>query len=69
MKDSSAIMLIGMVMFAAGLVMFYSVETGQTEQIPRYVKNAGIFVGLAGIGAVMAGILLHLMSKSGPIRR
>lgn len=68
-KNSAATMIIGMIMFAAGLGMFYSIETGQFEPAHRLVKNTGIFVGLAGIGATMAGVLLTLFSRSEPAGR
>lgn len=68
-KNSAATMIIGMIMFAAGLGMFYSIETGQFEPEYRLVKNTGIFVGLAGIGATMAGVLLTLFSRSEPAGR
>lgn len=68
-KNSAATMIIGMIMFAAGLGMFYSIEMGQFEPEYRLVKNTGIFVGLAGIGATMAGVLLMLFSRSEPAGR
>lgn len=61
-------MLAGTAMFILGLIMFYSVEMGQTETSLRIIKNAGIFVGLIGVGAAMAGILLLLMNEREPIR-
>lgn len=67
-KITVLIISVGTVMFASGLVMFYSIEMGQIEPTLRLVKNAGIFVGLTGMGAVMAGILLLLMAKSGPVQ-
>ncbi len=55
-------------MFVSGLVVFYSIEMGQFEPVSRFIKNAGIFIGLTGIGAVMVGILLLLIDKSEPIK-
>ena len=66
-NGSSAIMLVGAAMFASGLVMFYSIDLGQTEPVLRFVKNAGIFIGLSGMGSVMAGILLSLINKDEPV--
>lgn len=58
----------GAAMFLIGLVMFDSIEIGQTEPTLRMIKNTGTFVGLAGMGVVMAGIMLALMGRRGPIR-
>ena len=51
-------------MFVAGLVMFYSIELGQTDSILRLIKNIGTFIGLAGMGVTLAGIFLNLISKN-----
>lgn len=51
-------------MFVAGLAMFYSIELGQTDSILRLIKNIGTFIGLAGMGVTLAGILLNLISKN-----
>lgn len=61
---STALMTAGLIMFVAGLFMFYSVALGQTDPILRIVKNAGTFTGLAGIGVILAGILLYLINKA-----
>lgn len=42
-------------MFLAGLVMFYSIETGQIEPELRLIKNSGTFIGLSGIGVGLQG--------------
>ena len=55
--------IIGIVMFATGLVLFYSIELGQTDSVLRFIKNAGTFVGLSGMGVTLAGILLYLINK------
>ncbi len=60
------IMIIGSIMFVAGLVMFYSIELGQTETLPRFIKNAGTFIGLSGMGVALAGILLYLINRNEP---
>jgi len=52
-------------MFLAGLMMFYAVDTNVDDGL--VLKHAGTFVGLAGIGVIMAGILLALMGKRVPI--
>lgn len=56
--------LIGVGMFLTGLVMFYSIETGQTEPALRLIKNIGTFIGLSGIGVGVAGILLYLINRN-----
>ena len=66
MKMGMLIVIIGIVMFSAGLLMFYSIELGQTEPLLRFIKNTGTFVGISGMGVTLAGILLHLINKNQP---
>ena len=66
MKMSVGIATIGILMFVSGLIMFYSVELGQTDTLLRFVKNAGTFVGISGMGVGLAGILLYLINKNEP---
>ena len=64
MKSESAIIMSGIIMFISGLVLFYSIQNEPNlDQSLRFVKHGGTFVGLMGIGVVMAGILLHLMGR------
>lgn len=63
---SVGIATIGILMFVSGLIMFYSVELGQTDTLLRFVKNAGTFVGISGMGVGLAGILLYLINKNEP---
>lgn len=65
MKASTAMIIIGGGMFFAGLIMFYSIDLGQTD-IVRLIKNTGTFVGLSGIGVTVAGILLRLIGRNQP---
>ena len=58
--------IIGIVMFATGLVLFYSIELGQTDPVLRFIKNMGTFIGLSGMGVTLAGILLYLINKNEP---
>ncbi len=58
--------IIGIVMFATGLVLFYAIEFGQTDSVLRFIKNVGTFVGLSGMGVTLAGILLYLINKKEP---
>ena len=66
MKMGIVIAITGLGMFAAGLIMFYSIELGQTEAVPRFIKNAGTFVGISGMGVFLAGVLLYLINKNEP---
>ena len=60
------IIIVGISMFAAGLVMFYSIELGQKDPVLRLVKNIGTFIGLSGMGVTLAGILLYLINRNEP---
>jgi len=66
MRMGTVIIVIGVSMFIAGLVMFYSIEIGQKDQVLRFIKNTGTFIGLSGMGVTLAGILLHLISRNQP---
>ena len=66
MRAGTLMIIIGGIMFLAGLIMFYSIEIGQEEPILRLIKNIGTFVGLSGIGVGVAGILLYLISRNQP---
>ena len=66
MKMSIGIAMIGIAMFGTGLVMFYSIELGQTDPVLRLIKNAGTFIGISGMGVTLAGILLYLINKNEP---
>jgi hypothetical protein len=64
MKGESAIILTGIIMIIGGLGLFYSIQNSpDLDQLFRQIKHAGTFVGLMGIGVMMAGILLRLMEK------
>lgn len=58
------IMIVGIAMFITGLIMFYSIELGQTDSSLRLIKNTGTFIGLSGMGVTMAGILLYLINRN-----
>jgi len=66
MKTGMLVIVIGAIMFGSGLVMFYAIELGQTDPVLRFIKNMGTFVGLCGIGVILAGILLYLINKNEP---
>jgi len=66
MKQGKLIIIVGTTMFIVGLVLFYSIELGQTDPVLRDIKNAGTFVGISGMGVTLAGILLHLINKNEP---
>jgi len=64
MKSESVIIMSGIIMIATGFLLFYSIEnTPDLDQLSKYAKHGGTFVGLMGIGVMMAGILLHLMGR------
>ena len=64
MKMEVMIMIVGIAMFITGLIMFYSIELGQTDSLLRFIKNTGTFIGLSGMGVTMAGILLYLINRN-----
>ena len=66
MKMSIGITIIGISMFGFGLILFYSIELGQTDPVLRFLKNTGTFVGISGMGVGLAGILLYLINKNEP---
>ncbi len=66
MKTGMVVVIIGIIMFAVGLVLFYSIELGQTDPVLRIIKNTGTFVGLSGMGVTLAGVLLYLLNKNEP---
>jgi len=66
MKPGMPIIIVGLSMFAVGLVLFYSIELGQTDPVLRLIKNVGTFVGLSGMGVTLAGVLLYLINKNEP---
>ena len=64
MRIGTAIIGIGITMFVVGLVAFYSVDTStENDEFLRTVKHSGTFIGLMGIGVVVAGILLYLINR------
>ncbi len=66
MKPGKLIIILGITIFIVGLVLFYSIELGETDPVLRDIKNAGTFVGISGMGVTLAGILLHLINKNEP---
>ncbi len=64
MKTGIIVIVVGVSMFVAGLVMFYSIELGQKDSVLRLVKNMGTFIGLSGMGVTLAGILLYLLNRN-----
>ncbi len=66
MKMSIGIIIVGIIMFGTGLIMFYSIELGESNQSLRFIKNVGTFGGISGMGVALAGILLYLISKNEP---
>jgi len=66
MKTGIPVIIIGIIMFSVGLVLFYSIELGQSDPVLRLIKNIGTFVGLSGMGVALAGILLNITNRSEP---
>ena len=66
MNTGRLVIIVGTIMFAVGLVLFYSIELGQTDPVLRLIKNIGTFVGLSGMGVIVAGIMLYLINKNEP---
>jgi hypothetical protein len=67
MKIEFGIILSGIMMVFCGFLLFYSIENSSNlDDISRYTKHAGIFVGLIGIGVTIAGVLLQLMGQEQP---
>lgn len=52
-------------MTVSGLLAFYSIRSGPelTEGL-RMIKHSGTFIGLMGIGVIIAGILLYLINRN-----
>ena len=66
MNTGKTVIGIGLGMFTIGLAMYYSIAFGQIDPILRIIKNTGTFVGIAGIGVTLAGILLYLIARNEP---
>jgi hypothetical protein len=67
MKSESAIILSGIIMISSGFLLFYVMGNSlNLDNVARYTKHAGIFVGLLGIGVTIAGILLRLTGRELP---
>jgi len=64
MRMGVSMIIIGGIMFILGLLMYYSIELGQTDQLLRFIKNSGTFIGLSGMGVTLAGILLYLINRN-----
>lgn len=66
MKTESLLTIIGAIMFIIGLILFYSIQIGQTDSNLQFAKNMGTFIGLIGIGVTFAGIVISLISRNAP---
>ncbi|MBS1268472.1 MAG: hypothetical protein MAG458_01201 [Nitrosopumilus sp.] len=64
MRTGIPIIIIGSSMFVLGLILFYSIQIGQTDPILRFIKNTGTFVGLSGMGVTLAGIIIYLINRN-----
>ena len=63
MKAGAATMLAGAAMVAAGLAMFLAGQSLPPSQAADAVRHGGTFVGLLGIGAAIAGLLLGFVGE------
>ncbi|MDX1441298.1 MAG: hypothetical protein R3237_02440 [Nitrosopumilaceae archaeon] len=67
MKTGPAIITVGIVMILSGAILFYWIQgEGNVGDELRLIKHGGTFVGLMGIGVVMAGVLLYLIARGEP---
>ena len=66
MKTGKSVIGVGIGMFVLGLIMYYSISVGQIDPMLRTIKNVGTFIGIAGIGVILAGILLYLIARNEP---
>lgn len=66
MKIGKSVIGVGIGMFVLGLIMYYSISVGQIDPMLRTIKNVGTFIGIAGIGVILAGILLYLIARNEP---
>lgn len=63
MKAGSATAAAGLAMVAAGLAMFFAGQSAPPSYAADVARHGGTFVGLLGIGAVIAGLLLGLVGE------
>lgn len=65
LKGEAKTLFAGIIMIIFGLILFYSIpaETGMETHL-RTLKHIGTFVGLMGIGVLIAGILLSLIGRN-----
>jgi len=67
MKLNSVITISGIVLIICGGMLFYSLQNiPNLDSELKALKHLGTFAGLAGIGVVIAGILLTLTSRQQP---
>ena len=66
MKTGKKVIVIGMIMFFVGFLLFYSIEQGQKDSTWRFTKNMGTFIGISGMGVMLAGIVIHIISRNEP---
>ena len=59
MKTGKPWIIIGGGMFILGLILFYLINPEENKNL-EFIKNMGTFVGLSGMGVILAGVLLYL---------
>lgn len=62
MNGSTAIIISGIAMIIGGFVAFYGFQ-GSLDSLSTAIRHGGTFVGLMGIGVVIAGVLLYLVNR------
>ena len=63
MKTGKPWIIIGGGMFILGLILFYLINPEENKNL-EIIKNMGTFVGLSGIGVVLAGVVLYLINRN-----
>ena len=71
MKSGVVIIVTGGIMIICGLIMFYGIQSMPQPDMSQKnlfvaIKHGGTFVGLLGIGVIIAGFLLYLINRRSP---
>ena len=67
-------MKIGLIVLGAGIIMIFGgfianaimqeyEENYSSEMVVSFVKHGGVFTGLLGVGASIAGVLLYIINR------
>ncbi len=64
MRIGNVIIMAGIIMTVAGFAMFTSMqEQSSSDAMAGIIRHGGAFMGLLGIGAGIAGVLLYIISR------